>query len=181
MDVTELIYKLKKGEESAFKELVLAYSGRLLTIAKIYSRNSEDARDMLQDAFIVIFNKISKFDAKVEKALYAWMKKIVINLCLSRNQKKYLKMEQSIENMTLHHAVDAMAITELSHEEIIKLINELPDGYRQVFALFAIEGYSHKEIAHKLSIGESSSRSQYLRARRLLQIKVTNLFKVTSA
>lgn len=181
MNISELLSNLQEGKESAFKKLVFTYSKRLLTIAVIYSNTEEDAKDMLQEAFIVIFKKIKNFQGTEEKALYAWMKRIIINLCLSRSQKKYLKLETSLDNMVFEKGVNPIAVSNMSHTEIMNLVFELPDGYRQVFALFAIEGYSHKEVAERLSIAESSSRSQYLRARRLLQNKFSNLFKVISA
>lgn len=181
MDVENLIKKLKEGEESAYKELVFKYSRRLMTVAKIYSRNDEEAKDILQDAFILVFRKIEIFVGKEEAAFYAWMKRMVINLCLSRNQKKYRSMESSMEVLIQDKGIEADAINNLSHDEIMEMVFNLPEGYKQVFALYAIEGYSHKEIAKIIGIKESSSRSQYSRARKILQSEFHNLFKVMTA
>lgn len=181
MNIEDLIIGLKQGKEEAFKKLVFTYSARLLTVARIYSASEEDAKDMLQDAFILVFRKVGGFEGDQEKAFFGWMKRIIINLCLSRSQKRYLKLEKSLDAMVLDPAMDETAVSKLSHDEIMNLVFSLPDGYRQVFALFAIEGYSHREISERLSIGESSSRSQYLRARRILQTKITRLFKVIPA
>lgn len=181
MKIEKLISDLKQGKEQAFKKLVFTYSSRLLTVARIYSATEEDAKDMLQDAFILVFRKVGGFQGDEEKAFFGWMKRIIINLCLSRSQKRYLKLEKSLDTMIVDPAINETAVSKLSHDEIMNLVFSLPDGYRQVFALFAIEGYSHREISEQLSIGESSSRSQYLRARRILQTKISKLFKVIPA
>ncbi len=181
MDISNLISELKQGKELAFKELVFGFSGRLMTIARIYSKNEEDAKDLLQDAFILVFKKVSSFEGTKEAALYGWMKKIVINLALSRNQRKFRTMEHSLDAMGIEKMIDEEIIATLSHSEIMKLIFDLPDGYRQVLALYAIEGYSHKEVASFLGIRESSSRSRYSRARKMLQAKYIDLNKIMTA
>ena len=181
MNVELLLTRLKKGDQLAYKELVFHFSARLMTIARIYSSSEEDAKDILQDTFILVFRKINQFVGSEEKQLYGCLKRIIINLCLSRNQKKYRTMESSLDNMNFDKGVSADAIGNLTHQEIMDLVFKLPDGYRQVFALFAIEGYSHREIAEKLSIGESSSRSQYSRAKKLLQLQFNNLFNILIA
>lgn len=181
MDIVRLIARLKKGEQLAYKELVFSFSARLLTVARIYSKNDEDAKDVIQDAFILVFQKIKNFEGTEVAAFYGWMKRIVINICLTKSQKMFRKKEHSIETMVIDRGIDSEAISVMTHKEIMELVFSLPDGYRQVFALYAIEGYSHKEIADQLSIGESSSRSRYSRAKKMLQIKFNNLFKVMIA
>lgn len=181
MSIAHLISGLKKGKEPAYKELVFGFSSRLMTIARLYSNNEEDAKDLLQDAFILVFRKVSSFEGHEEAAFYGWMKRIVINLALSRNQRKFRHMEQSLDAMVLEKSIDEEVIGQLNHDEIMKLIFDLPDGYRQVFALYAIEGYSHREISEQLNIGESSSRSRYSRARKMLQLKYSSLFKIMTA
>lgn len=181
MDISSLISRLKAGEQSAYKELVFTYSARLLTVARIYSKNDEDAKDVIQDAFILVFQKIEKFVGSEEAAFYGWMKRIVINICLTKSQKMFRKMEHSIETMVVDKGVNSEAVSTMTHQEIMNLVFSLPDGYRQVFALYAVEGYSHKEIATRLEIRESSSRSRYSRAKKMLQVKFNNLFKVMIA
>lgn len=181
MEVVQLIEGLKRGDQKAYKELVFRFSGRLMTTARIYSKSEEDAKDVLQDAFILVFRKVDQFVGDEEKQFFGWMKRMIINLCLSRNQRMYRKMESSLDTLLTDKGVSSMAVENLSHQEILKMVYELPDGYRQVFALYAIEGFSHKEIATQLGIGESSSRSQYSRARKILQSEFNNLFKVMIA
>ena len=178
---SKLIQRLRNGEESAFTELVLATSARLMTVAKIYSHSIEDAQDVLQDAYIICFEKVNSFVGDEPKAFYGWLKRITINLALSKNKKKYMTQETSLEIIKVDRPFEAHILSALSRQEIMKLVLDLPAGYRQVFALFVIEGYSHKEIAAQLDITASTSRSQFIRAKRVLQKQVTQLqnFDVT--
>jgi len=172
---SSLIDKLRMGEEPAFEELVLATSSRLMTVAKVYTNSPQDAQDVLQDAYIICFEKIETFVGNEPKAFYGWMKRITINLSLAKNRKKYKKAETSLDAMVLDSPFDAEILSEMSKQEIMELVFELSPGYRQVFALFAIEGYSHKEIGEQLGITASTSRSQFIRAKRILQEKITQL------
>ncbi len=169
---SELILRLRKGQEPAFTELVLATSDRLMTVAKIYANSAEDAQDILQDAYIIFFEKVSTFSGDEPKAFYAWMKRITINLALSKNKKRYKQVETSLDAMEMDMPFDAQILSAMSRQEIMTLVLDLPAGYRQVFALFVIEGYSHREIAEQLGIEPSTSRSQFIRAKRILQKKV---------
>lgn len=172
-----LINRLKQNDQLAFKELVYAFTPRLMTVARLYSKDNEEAKDILQDAFILVFRKIDMFQGTEEAAFYGWVKRMIVNLCLSRNQRKFRKMEKSIEEVTVTKGQDANVLSNMSHDEIMKLVFALPDVYRQVFALYAIEGYSHKEIGEKLDIQESSVRSRYHRARAMLRENFTKYFK----
>jgi len=174
---SNLINRLRKGEEPAFKELVLATSSRLMTVARVYADSAEDAQDVLQDAYVICFEKVATFSGEEPKAFYAWMKKITINLALYKNRKKYKKVETSLDAVGIDRAFDAQILSSLNRKELMELIFSLPDGYRQVFALFAIEGFSHKEIADRLGIKASTSRSQFLRAKKVLQEKIKQLEK----
>lgn len=178
MNVENLIIRLQNREEQAFKELVFAYSKKLMSVARLYCSSVQEAQDNLQDTFITIFDKVTDFRGKGEGQLYAWMKQILIYKSLTKNQKKYKQAESSLENAGEHTTFDADALSQLSHQEIIEIVQKLPAGYKEVFALYAIEGYSHKEIGEKMGIAESSSRSQYSRAKRILQTRINALSKV---
>lgn len=169
MNIVSLLSRLQKGDELAFKELVYSFSSRLMTIARIYARSEEDAKDTLQDAFVVVYRKIREFEGDKEAAFYGWLKRIVINISLSKNQRKYRNLESSLNALEIEKGFDEQIISNLSHQEIMELIFGLPDDYRQVFALFAIEGYSHKEIAIMLNISETNSRTHLYRSKKLLQ------------
>ncbi len=175
---SQLILKLKEKQESAFTKLVLATSNHLNAVAKLYLPATEDAEDILQDAYIICFEKIHSFKGNEPKAFYAWMKKITINLALSKHRNKLRKSmspwDESLEDI----AFDSRILSDLQRDDLMKLVFELPEGYRQVFGLFAIEGFNHREVANQLGIKESTSRSQLIRAKRTLQKKINHLQKL---
>ncbi len=173
-----LIKKLKENDESAFKELVHQHSYKLMTVAKVYTHSLHDAQDVLQDALIIIFEKVSSFKGDIPAAFYSWMKTIVINRALGINRKKFKSMETSLEDLKIDQPIDAQILSKLSQQEIMKLIYSLPIGYRQVFALFVLEGYSHNEIAEMLDIKPSTSRSQFVRAKGMLKRELEQLYKI---
>ena len=169
MNLATVIQKLKKGDHDAFKELVYKHTPKLMTVARIYTRNAEDAKDVLQDAFISIYQHIDQFKGNEEVALLAWMKKIVMNAGLAKYKKmSYTKENFSLDNV-LEKSVEPLALANFDADELMKAIYNLPLKYKQVLGLFAIEGYSHKEIAEMLNIQTSTSRSTYSRAKVMLQ------------
>lgn len=178
MKVEELLNRLKKGEGQAFRELVFSYSSKLLTTARIYCYNTREAEDILQDSFITIFQKINTFDAKQEAQLLAWMRRIVMNKAFSRNRKFQVRNEQTVGEHIKEIEILPEALSALSYQEIMKLVLALPEGFRQVFALNVIEGYSHKEIAEMLNISVSGSRSQLSRAKKNLQEQINKNSKI---
>ena len=172
----ELVALCLQGDRMSCKELYELYSGRMMALCYRFARDANEAQDMLQEGFIRIFNKLDLYSG--EGSLEAWMRRVMINTALKYRQKHIYKHKYSeIDNVPLS-ATTPTIIDELSKEEILKLIQELPDGYRMVFNLYVIEGYSHKEIADQLGIGESTSRSQLVKARSLLKDKLLNLIKL---
>ena len=171
----ELIHKLRKGQEPAFAELVLVTSPRLMTVAKLYTNSVQDAQDVLQDAYIICFEKMATFVGDEPKAFYGWMKRITINLAISKNRKLYKRNERSTDMSTLDPPFDADVLSEMSRREIMAIIMDLAPSYRRIFGLYVLEGYSHKEIASMLDISASTSRSQFIRAKRILQKKIGQL------
>ena len=163
-----IIEGCKKQSALYQRALVMQYSEMLMTVSKRYAPDIALAKDVLQEAFIKILNAIPNY--KEEGKFEAWMKKIVINTALKYFDKSCFKYENtSIGDIQESAHIPPEAYTHLGTEELIKVIDSLPDGYREVFNLFAIEGYSHREIGELLGIAESSSRSQLTRARTLLK------------
>ena len=155
------------------------FAGRMLGVCMRYSRNSADAEDILQDAFIKVFEKINQF--KSEGSFEGWIRKIGVNTALkkytlSRYSKELLGQDLS-EKESIYFA-EPVAYNHLSEKEILGLINELPDGYRLVFNLFVIEGYKHEEIAEMLGIQAGTSRSQLAKARIQLQKQIKERQKI---
>jgi len=137
-----------------------------------YAANSEDAKDILQDGFVKVFVNLGKF--KGIGSFEGWMRRIFVNTAIEHYRKKnqlYAISENQEENISNH---EVSALDALEADDIIRLISELPNGYRTVFNLFAVEGYSHKEIATMMNISEGTSKSQYARAKAWLQEKIGN-------
>ncbi len=181
MDIVNLLSRMKRGEESAFRDMVFTYSKRLMTVSRIYAKSEEDAKDILQDAFLTVYQKIEKFDADNEAAFYTWLKRIVINKALNKNQRKHVTHEHSLDQMDFDKGINEQAISKMSHEEIMQLIFNLPDEQRKVFGLYVIEGYSHKEIGEMLNITETNSRTHLHRSRQILQYKIKISNKILTA
>jgi len=137
-----------------------------------------EAEDILQDAFVRIFNHLNQFEGK--GSLEGWMRRVVVNTALKYVDRKPFSRELlgSVEPPEEESVTLPEVFHQLQEEELLQLISQLPDGYRIVFNMYAIEGYSHAEIAELLGIQESTSRSQLVKARKMLQAQVTGVQKV---
>ncbi len=173
MTEREIIRGCLKGKAKCQQELVNRYAPMLMTVSRRYARDYASAQDILQDAFVKIFRALGKFDEK-KGAFGAWMRRIVINTALNALDKSCFKREMHVlDTMEESIQLSPDVYSQMGAEELMKIIGQLPDGYRQVFNLYVIEGYSHQEIADILKINESTSRSQLARARKMLQKQLT--------
>jgi len=172
----ELITAAIEGDRIAQKEIYAMYSGKMMAICSRYTRHRAEAEDIFQDAFVKVFIHLEDF--KFIGSFEGWIRRIMIYTALKNAEKKSNANEDIGIEDTYENFSEPEIISELSEEEITKLINKLPEGYRKVFNLYVIDGYSHKEIAEMMQIGEATSRSQLLKARRMLQEKVTDLYKI---
>ncbi len=169
MGVTEeqLIQGCVRGDRAAQKQLYDTFSSRMYGLCCRYVKNSADAEDVLVTAFTIIFARIGQY--RGEGSFEGWMKRIVINESLTFLRKnRKMSMTTSMEGIP----VDVTGVTPsdtLEQEDLLQMIECLPDGYRTVFNLYAIDGFTHKEIAEKLKISENTSKSQLSRARGFLQ------------
>jgi RNA polymerase sigma factor (sigma-70 family) len=170
----ELIKGCIKQNPLCQRMLFDQYAGKFMTVCLRYANDAMEAEDMLQDGFVRIFNNIHQF--KFEGSFEGWMRRIVVNVCLKQLQKKKLYFSEIKEYSG--PALEASAYTSLGEEDLMKLISNLPDGYRIVFNMNVIEGYSHEEIANMLSIQPSTSRSQLVKARKMLQQQIVELQKI---
>jgi RNA polymerase sigma factor (sigma-70 family) len=174
MSEDDLIDGCIREDENCQRLLYETYAAKMFAVSLRYCSGREEAEDALQEAFIRIFDKISTF--KKQGSFEGWIRRVVVNTCLKSKDKKYNKREiGGIEDYDM--PVQANALMQLSVKDIHKMMAELPEGYRKVFNLYAIEGYSHKEIGEMLGISEVTSRSQYHRAKANLQEKVNDLMK----
>jgi len=174
----ELINGCIRENAACQKEVFNRFASQMLGVCHRYARNSADAEDILQDAFIKIFKKIGQF--KFEGSFEGWVRRIVVNTAL----KKYslVRYDKEFSGLTISESQegqsDPVAYSQLTEKDLLELINSLPDGYRLIFNLYVIEGYQHEEIATMLGIQPGTSRSQLVKSRMMLQKKILQLQKV---
>lgn len=166
---TELLSKCHKADAQAQRMLYDLFKARLFGLCRRYTRNREEAQDVMQETFIKIFHHIGQL-ATAEK-LESWMKSIAINTAINhyhrtKKEENVVSLETSPEQVTEAH------LHLLTDQMLIAMINGLPDGCRMVFNMFVVEGYSHTEIAALLNISEGTSRSQLHHAKLLLKEKL---------
>lgn len=166
---SELIEECRKGERACQKALYDRFCKKMMVVCLRYSKSTEEAEDILQEGFVRVFQGLKGFrhDAKLE----TWMTRIMVNTALNHHRKKmYLYPMVDIEEVNLPQPETSLA--GLHFSQLLDMIQSLPQGCQVVFNLFAIEGYSHREIAGLLGISEGTSKSQFARARMLLQEKL---------
>lgn len=165
----ELIDGCRKGERTFQRALYDRYSRKMLVVCLRYSKSTAEAEDVLQEAFVKVFQGLKDF--RQESKLETWITRIMVNTALNAQRKKlYLFPMVDIEETNLPE--DEVSISGIHVNELLEMIQSLPQGCQVVFNMFAIEGYSHKEIAELLGVSEGTSKSQYARARSLLQNKL---------
>ncbi len=168
MNEKTLVQECISGNSNAQRELFNRYSPLLMGVTMRYFTDKAKAEDVLQDGFIKIFKNIHKF--KNKGSFEGWMRRIVVNTALDeirKNKKHQKNIELDDTNFKIVH--DSNIEERLQAEVLMEIVQQLPDGFRIVFNMYAIEGYSHKEIANELGISESTSKSQYSRAKSALR------------
>lgn len=175
MTEKQLIESCKKGERLAQKELYDTYSRKMMGVCLRYVNDRETARDLLQDGFVKVFTSMDSYTGV--GSFEGWLRKIFVNCALEYLRKSdVLREAADLDNSAELVNPDSSVISEMSAAELMKLVQQLPAGFRAVFNLFAIEGYSHKEIGEMLDITESTSRSQFTRAKQLLQRQINTMY-----
>ena len=171
----EILAGCVRGKQSAQWELFNRYSRLLLAICNRYAKSMDEAEDILQEGFVKIFLNIKEF--KGDGPLMAWMRRIMINTAITYYHKmmKHRYHDDVDEVSESKFEDNDWGEAEFTKEELFGVIQQMPDGYRHVFNLYAMEGYKHREIAEILKIDENTSKSQYSRARRWLQERLIKL------
>lgn len=172
----DLITGCKHKNPARQRELFGLFAPRMMTVARRYAATRAEAEDVLQEAFVKIFRSFDQFEGS-KGALEAWIRRIVVNTAIGHWRRRHRHFPASREEYLPDQPAAAEADTAMDAEELLQLIATLPPGFRIVFNLYAIEGYSHTEIAALLGITESTSRSQLARARKQLQEAVFSLQK----
>jgi RNA polymerase sigma factor (sigma-70 family) len=171
MDETTLVNECLKGSPKAQKALFERFAPKMMGVCMRYLKEEEKAQDALQDGFVKIFSKLS--DYKNEGVFEAWIRRVMVNTCLDqlRRDAKF-KTDVSMDDVAYKMEYQDFIVERMMAEDLMKMVQKMPTGYRVVFNMFAIEGFSHQEIADHLGITESTSKSQYLRARAYLRERI---------
>lgn len=168
---------IRKGDNQAMRHFYAQYGGLLAAACSRYVNNDDDVKDLMQDAMVNIIQNIDNFTYKGKGSLRAWATRIVVNQALNfvKSQKRFHDTfaDKDLGNLSLADNEEP-DISDVPAEVIHRLISQLPDGYRTVFNLFAIEGKSHKEIAALLGIKADTSASQFFRAKNILAKQIEN-------
>jgi RNA polymerase sigma factor (sigma-70 family) len=168
-----LIKKAIANNREAQQQLFEQHSSKMLGVCRQYVKDVHHAEDLLLQGFLKVFTNLHKF--KNKGSFEGWIRRIMVNTCISYLRKKSL-LDLSDEDYVFNDAATE-SLENTSVKDIQKLIDRLPDGYKMVFNLYAIEGYKHIEIAAQLNISESTSKSQLFKARKLLQENYTKMNK----
>lgn len=172
----ELIKSCLKNDRKAQKALYDCYSRKMMAVCVRYAGDVETAKDMLQDGFIKIFSSLASF--QFNGSFEGWMRRIFVNTCLEHLRKTDILHDAA----DLDYAASPLKsdsfnpFESMSANDLMKIIGELPNGFRLIFNMYEIEGYSHKEIADTLGITESTSRSQLTRAKQMLKNRIQREF-----
>ena len=163
----KLISKSKKGNRNAQYELYELFAPKMLSVCRQYIKNLEVAEEVMLNGFLTMFSHLDSLEN--QGSFEGWIRRIMVNEAISQLRKKeklLLKEETEIENSKDHVVYIE---TSLEENEIQKMIDALPEGYKTVFVLYAVEGYKHSEIAELLQISENTSKTQLFKARKMLQ------------
>ncbi|MBK9270907.1 MAG: RNA polymerase sigma factor [Saprospiraceae bacterium] len=170
MEINQVIEACISGDRKSQKELFELLSGKMMAVCMRYARHKMEAEDLLQDGFVKVFQNMKQY--KFEGPFEQWVRKIMIHNAIKKYHRKSNKNELLVIDEIPEHGDDYNANNLLYYKELLNMVEELPDGYRMVFNLYAIEGYNHKEISEMMGIEESTSRSQLVKARKVLQDKL---------
>ena len=167
MDYNKLVRNCLKLKPEAQRQLYEHFAPAMLGVCFRYTKSMSDAEDVLQDGFVKVFKNLDQYRSEGE--LGGWIRRIMVNTALNflKTNKRY-QNDLMFHEMSLHPVSTDDPLIQLQAKELSELIRQLPTGYQTIFNLYAIEGYSHVEIASMLGINDGTSRSQYARARALL-------------
>jgi RNA polymerase sigma factor (sigma-70 family) len=177
-DEKALIDGCLAGDNLSQRQLFDQYAGKLMTICLRYSIDQMEAEDLLMESFVKIYRFMYQY--KFEGSFEGWMRRIVVNTALKKIKKRKIQFEE-IKPEKVTEIADPGAYNHLGEKEILSLVRQLPEGYKLVFNLFVIEGYSHEEIAELLNIQPGTSRSQLVKARKMLQQQIELQHKTIAA
>lgn len=165
--IKSLVEACKQEDKQAMKRLYDTYSNTMYAICLRYMGSTEDAKDALQEGFIKVYKNISKFS--FTGSFEGWMKRIFVNTSIEQIRRRKLHLDVNAPNPQIHAKYSTVQVSQIDANKILDLVQDLPSGYRTVFNMYCVDGYSHKEIAAELGVSESTSKSQLFKARKMLQ------------
>jgi len=172
----KLIQKCIDGDSRAQKQVFDKLAPVMMSVCMRYAGDRQTAEDLLQDGFVTLFSKLDSY--KGDGSFEGWARRVFVTTCLMWLRKKdALKMSDDLENARWLSSDTPTQMENIGYKELMKLITELPPGFRTVFNMYVIEGYSHKEIAEELGITETTSRTQLSRARLWLQDRIKDRYE----
>lgn len=176
MDTEAIIKAAVKGSSKAQRQLIDAYSSLLMSVCRRYCRSKEEAEDSLQDSWIRIFRGLPKYRERGQ--FKAWICRIAVNVSLRNIEKNRDIVPLENEHAGIFADLSPGALEQLKAEDLLEIINKLPERCSVVFKLYVIDGFSHRDIAELLEINESTSRVYLTRAREILREQVVQIEKV---
>jgi len=180
-DESTIIQRALDGRESAFAELYNRYKNAFFSVCLRYASHREEAEDYLQDGFSKIFRELHQYDSSKGK-FYTWATRVIINCILEgKRKKRILVSESELIEYESRFKVDAEVLSQLDLKDVIKALQKLPDGYRTVFNLYFFEDLNHKEVAEKLGISESTSKTQLMKAKQIIREKLSDHLILSNA
>lgn len=172
-----MIYACQKNDRKAQKLLMETFAPYLFSISKRYTRDDQEAKDVIQDAFISIYGNIQNYKSEAG-AFKSWIRRITVNAALQKLRKTYRKREILPEVIHDDRSVLPEIYEKFDANDLMGVINKLPNMYREVFNLYVIEGYRHKEISEMLNMKESSSRAVLARSKKMIREYLLKFEKV---
>lgn len=175
----ELIRKCINNDAYAQELLYRRFAPKMYGVCLRYAKHKEEAADILQDGFIRVFTNLKNY--RGEGSFEGWIRRIIVNTAINHYKSNVRHMRDlNIDDVNIGGNVNNDAISKITTEELLKLVQELPEGFRMVFNMYVIEGYDHKEIAQMLGVTESTSKSQLHRAKAALQKKLLKEYNIIS-
>lgn len=174
----KLIELCLAGDARAQRELYQRFAAKMWVVCLRFAKDRMTAEDILQEGFVRVFGKLEQYT--FEGSFEGWIRRIMINTAINYYRKNLMNasLELSFEDVFSNQATPEDAVAKLSAKELLDVVQELPEGYRIIFNLYAIDGYTHKEIGEIMGISESTSKTQYMRARVSLQERISKKLNV---
>lgn len=170
MSEKELIAKCINKDNEAITELYQKLAGKMYGICLRYACDNQEAEDLLQEGFMKMLDCLDSF--KFTGSFEGWVRRLFVNTAINQYRKNKKHQKISVEDCHAEQEYDVDVVSQMSAEELIEVIQTIPEGYRMVFNMYVIEGYKHQEIAKKLNISESTSKTQLLKAKKILKEKI---------